>query len=84
MRKSINEATPEEWNRAYNEYLKLSVENTLKLITSYHFDILHRRVKTYTNLTRVKLDGEPTVIPSYFHSSITGRTSIKRGTNFYY
>ena len=69
-------------NREYMNYLKGSIDSTLGLVTSYHLDIIHRRIKTYTNLTPVELDGEVTGIPSYFHASITGRTSIKCGTNF--
>ena len=69
-------------SKEYNLYLKNIIEDSLKLITSYHTDIFPIRKKCYQNLNSVLLDNKVLEIPRYNHAGVTGRTSITKGFNF--
>lgn len=69
-------------SKEYNKYLKVSIEESLSLITNYHTDIFPIRKKCYQNLNKVLLNGETLEIPKYNHAGVTGRTSITNGFNF--
>lgn len=66
----------------YVNYLKSSINETLLLINDYHFNIFPVRKQCYENLNQVILDGNRLDLPTYNHSGVTGRTSIKKGFNF--
>jgi len=69
-------------SKEYNTYLKDRIEDSLRLITSYHTDIFPIRRKCYQNLNSVLLDNKVLETPQYNHSGVTGRTSITSGFNF--
>ncbi len=69
-------------SQEYNRYLKCKIEDSLKLVTSYHTDIFPIRNKCYQNLNTVSLDDKVLEVPKYNHAGVTGRTSITKGFNF--
>ena len=69
-------------NKLYLSYLKKCLESSKNLITSYHYGLYQKRVKVYQNLNPVMLDETILELPTYNHSSTTGRTSITQGCNF--
>jgi hypothetical protein len=66
----------------YVNYLKSSIDESLLIINDYHFNIFPIRKQCYENLNQVILDGNKLDLPTYNHSGVTGRTSIKKGFNF--
>lgn len=69
----------DQYDSEFLKNLKYSLDN----ITSYHTEIFPKRKILYENLTQI-LDNNnnPIEIPSYSHSSVSGRTTIKKGHNF--
>ena len=69
-------------SKEYNLYLKDRIEDSLRLVTSYHTEIFPIRRKCYQNLNSVLLDNNVLEVPKYNHAGVTGRTSITKGFNF--
>ena len=69
-------------SKEYGNYLKTSIEDSLKLITNYHTEIFPIRKKCYQNLSQVLMNDNALELPLYNHAGITGRTSITKGFNF--
>lgn len=68
--------------KEYLNYIKKEINDNIKLISSYHFNIFPIRLSTYKNLADVYIDGTILEKPIYDHTGVTGRTSIKQGFNF--
>tara|TARA_R110001592_G_scaffold17829_6_gene74609 strand:+ start:1033 stop:2115 length:1083 start_codon:yes stop_codon:yes gene_type:complete len=66
----------------YLLYVKDSIRSSKDLVTSYHTEIFNKRKKVYQDLNTVSLDNNLLALPTYNHSSLTGRTSITKGHNF--
>ena len=66
----------------YLLYIKESIKSSKDLVTSYHTEVFNERKKVYQNLNTVSLDNNILELPTYNHSSVTGRTSIIKGFNF--
>jgi hypothetical protein len=69
-------------NNEYLNYIKKEIDYSIDMLTTYHTSVLKKRISAYLGLTQIKLNQKPMVIPVYRHESITGRTSIKLGTNY--
>jgi hypothetical protein len=69
--------------KIYTKNLLKELRFSNQLITTYHSDILPKRISLYKDLTSV-LDSKGNVleIPEYSHASVSGRTTILNGYNF--
>jgi len=62
----------------YNQYLKNSLLDTQKYITSYFYDSFPKRLSLFRMISELDKDN-PAL---YKHSNITGRLSIEKGINY--
>jgi hypothetical protein len=70
-------------SQEYADYLRNSLGISLKMLTSYHFDIYPKRVSCYKNLsTLTDSSGKILRAPVYKHEGLTGRTGIIEGFNY--
>lgn len=67
----------------YTRSLLKEISFAKEFLTSYHFSVLEKRKSLYQNLVQIAdKEGILLEVPIYNHSSVSGRTSIKKGFNF--
>lgn len=69
--------------KEYNNNLLQEIKFSNSFLTTYHTEILPKRISLYENITSVlDKDLQELDIPVYEHSSVSGRTTISKGFNF--